>query len=84
LESFEKSKKKKREVTKVRVQLKSNDIPDVKHNCYAMSSTPIAWQTDLFIRIALAYALRPNVRLAAHQLQPICCHQHLGSEIDTA
>jgi len=42
LESFEKSKKKKREVAKVKVELKSNGIPDVKHNRYATSSTPIA------------------------------------------
>jgi len=42
LESFEKSKKKKKEVAKVRTELKSNGIPNVKHNCYTMSSTPIA------------------------------------------
>jgi len=42
LEGFEKSKKKKREVTKVKVELKSNGIPNVKHNRYATSSMPIA------------------------------------------
>ena len=31
-------KKMKREVTKVRVELKSNGIPDVKHNHYATIS----------------------------------------------
>ena len=36
------TKKKKREVAKVRVELKSNGIPDVKQNRYAMSSTPMA------------------------------------------
>ena len=36
----------------MRVKLKSNGIPDVKHNSYATSSKPIAWQTELFIRIA--------------------------------
>jgi len=51
LESFEKSKTKKREVAKVKVELKSNGVPDLKHNCYATNSMPIAWQTDLFIRI---------------------------------
>jgi len=35
-------KKSKREVTKVRVELKSKDIPDVKQNRYAMSSTLFA------------------------------------------
>jgi len=42
LESFEKSKTKKREVAKVKVELKSNGVPDVKHNCYATNSMPIA------------------------------------------
>jgi len=49
---LKKVKKKKRLVTKVRVKLKSSGIPDVKHNHYATSSMPIAWQTDLFIWIA--------------------------------
>ena len=35
-------KVKKREFAKVRVELKSNGIADVKHNCYAMCSTLIA------------------------------------------
>jgi len=48
--SFE--KKKKRDIAKVRVEPKRNDVPDVKHNCYATSSTPMAWKTDLFIRLA--------------------------------
>jgi len=39
---LKKVKKKKREVTKVRVELKNNGIPDVKHNHYATSSTLIA------------------------------------------
>jgi len=42
LESFEiKVKKKQKEVTKVRVKLKSNGILDVKHNHYAMNSMSI-------------------------------------------
>jgi len=48
---FEK-KTNKREVAKVRVEPKTNGIPYMKHNCYATSSPPIAWQTDLFIQIA--------------------------------
>ena len=36
----------------MRVEPKSNGIPDLKHNHYAMISTPIAWHTDLFIQIA--------------------------------
>jgi len=40
MESFEKRKKK--EVAKVSVEPKSSGIADMKHNCYAMSSTPIA------------------------------------------
>jgi len=43
--------KKKREVAKVRVEPESNVIPDLKHKPYAMRSTPIAWQTNLFIQI---------------------------------
>jgi len=50
-------KSKKREVTKVRVELKSNGMPDVKHNCCATSSTPVALQTDLFIRIASCHEI---------------------------
>jgi len=42
----------KRKVAKVRVEPKSNGIPDVKHNHYATSNTAIAWQIDLFILIA--------------------------------
>ena len=38
---LKKVKKKKREVAKVTVELKSNGIPNVKHNHYAMSSTLI-------------------------------------------
>ena len=49
---LKKVQKMKRELAKVRVELKSNCIPDVKHNRYTTSSMPIAWQTDLFIRIA--------------------------------
>ena len=47
-------KKKKGKVAKVRVEPKNNVIPDLKHNHYAMamSSTPLAWQTDPFIWIA--------------------------------
>jgi len=52
LESYEKSKKKEKEVAKVRVKSNSNGIPDLKHNHYARSNTPTAWQTDVFIRIA--------------------------------
>jgi len=44
----------------VRVEPKNNGILDFKHNHYATSSTPIAWQTNLFIRIPLCH-----VRLAA-------------------
>jgi len=40
------------EVAKVRVEPKSHRIPDLKHYHYTTSSTPIAWQTDLFIEIA--------------------------------
>ena len=40
LESVEIRKKNKRDVAKVRVEPKSNGIPDVKHNRYANSSTP--------------------------------------------
>jgi len=36
----------------VRVELESNGVPDVKHNCYDMSSMTIVCQTDLFIQIA--------------------------------
>jgi len=36
----------------VRVELKINGISDLKHNHYTTSSMPIAWQTNLFIRIA--------------------------------
>jgi len=35
----------------VRAEPKSNGIPDVKHNCYATSSTVLGCYTDLFIRI---------------------------------
>jgi len=38
--SYEKVKK--REVAKVRVEPKSNTIPDLQHNHYAKSSRPIA------------------------------------------
>jgi len=41
----------------VKVEPKSNGISDFKHNYYATSSTPIAWQTDLFIRIASCHVL---------------------------
>jgi len=51
LESFEKSKKRKKEVAKMRIDPKSNGIPALKHNHYAASSTPIAGQTDLIILI---------------------------------
>jgi len=34
--------KRKREVAKVRDEPKSNGIPDLQHNKYATSSTPIA------------------------------------------
>jgi len=37
----EKVNKKKMEVAKVRVKLKSNGIPGLKHNHYATSSTPM-------------------------------------------
>jgi len=40
--ALKKVKKKKREATKVKVELKSNGIPNVKHNRYATSSMPIA------------------------------------------
>jgi len=36
----------------VGVETKSNGIPVVNDNHYATSSTPIAWQADLFIQIA--------------------------------
>jgi len=42
LKVLKKVEKKKREVAKVRVELKSIDILDVKHNGYAMCSTLIA------------------------------------------
>jgi len=40
------------EVTKVRVEQKSNGVPDLKHNHYTTSSTPIGWETGFFIRTA--------------------------------
>jgi len=58
LESYEKSKKKKREVAKVIVEPKGNGLLDLKHNQwnhYVTSSTPIAWQTKVFNQIASFY-----------------------------
>ena len=62
---MKKVKKKKKEVAKVRVQPKSNGVPDLKHNHCATNSMPIAWQTDLFIWIASCHETRLNVWLVA-------------------
>jgi len=70
---LKKVKKKKREVAKVRVELRSNGIPDVKHNYYATSSTPIAWWwTDLFIWIPLCHETECSTggRIAPADLLP--------------
>jgi len=55
--------KKENGIAKVRVELTSNGTPDLKHNHYTTSSTPIAWQTDIFFEFW--YTTKPNVGLAA-------------------
>jgi len=59
----------------VRFKPKTNGILDMKHNHYTMSSTLIAWQTDLFIRIASAGLHNSFV--------PICCRQKIDGKIGT-
>jgi len=51
----------------VRVEPKSNGIPDLKHNHYdyAMSSMLMAWQTQLTFSFEFRHATRPNVQLVA-------------------
>ena len=78
---MKKVKKEKREVTKVRVKPKSNDISDFKHNHYTTSSMPIEWQSDLFIRIASCHETEcwtdSTIAPADH------CRQNIGSKIET-
>jgi len=52
---------------------KTNGILDMKHNHYTMSSTEIAWQTDLFIQIASDWQHNHYNRS--------CCRQKISGKI---
>jgi len=65
LESYKKSKKKKREVANVKAKPKTNGMPDLKHNHYSTT----LWATrrlhdKLTFSFKLCHATRPNVGLA--------------------
>jgi len=60
LESYEKSKKKEKGVPKLRVEPKSNGIPDLKRNHYMLRAAH--WLHDkLTFLLELHYATKRNV-----------------------
>jgi len=57
--------KKKRKVANVRVELKSNGIPDLKHNHYSTLQAARQSHDKLTYLFELRHATRTNVQLAA-------------------